>query len=87
MTEAKNVKKQFFVTKIYKILDFARFSLLNALLSEKRLNLRTCNLCNCLVIRVSLFNVLLRAPPQNKIVSIHTSACNEDVYCLNIINV
>ena len=36
MTEAKNVKEQFFATKICKILAIARLSLFNASPSERR---------------------------------------------------
>ena len=71
MTEAKNVKEQFFVTKICKIVALARISSFNALLSERRLSSRI--FYNCLVIRLSLLNASLPAP--------------WDVYCLNIINV
>ena len=48
MAEAKKVNEQFFVSKINKILAFARLSSFDALPTERRLSLR--NLYNCLVI-------------------------------------
>ena len=65
MTEATNAKVQFFVTKICKILAFAKISLFNALPSERRLS--SCNINNCLVIRLNLLNALLPAPLKTKL--------------------
>ena len=64
MKEAKNVKEQFFMTKICKNLAFARFSLFNASPSEKRSSARV--LYNCLIIKLSLLNASLPAPFSKK---------------------
>ena len=60
MTEAKNVKEQFYVTKLCKILAFARFSLFDASPSERRSSSRI--LYNFWIIRLSLLNASLPAP-------------------------
>ena len=65
MTEAKNVKAQFFVTKKFKILAIARFSLFNALPSKRRLSSRI--FYDCLVIRLSLLSASLPAPLKTKL--------------------
>ena len=63
MTEAKNVKEQFFVTKICKPFALARFSSFYASPSERKSSFRV--LYDCLIIiRLTLLSALL--PSQNK---------------------
>ena len=61
MTEAKNVKEQFFCDQNMQKSYFRKVSLFNALPFERRLSSR--NLYNCLVIRLSVLNASLPSPP------------------------